>query len=156
MLTKTESSCPPSFSIFLKFVTLITMNLYFHYEPLFVPIELTSIKRKWFKSTLEKFLALPFHTDNWSTGANRTQWSAMQQLFNVLLPVLPDDAPTPDIVPTWLGGVQAEWHRKGLDLEIYANPGEAVEYFFNSGEEEDEGNAWDNRARLNGYAKAIV
>jgi hypothetical protein len=128
----------------------------YHYEPLFVPMELTSTRKKWLQSTVEKSLTLPFHKDNWSNGAKRTERGAVQQLFNVLLSVLPDDAPTPDIVPTWLGGVQAEWHRNGVDLEVSVNPGEAVEYYFSSGDDEVGGKARDHWETLKEYSRSIV
>ena len=128
----------------------------YHYEPLFVPLEITSTRRKWLKSTLEKCLTLPFHTDNWSTGANRTDWATIEQLFNVLLPILPDDAPTPDIVPTWLGGVQAEWHRNGVDLEVSVNPGGVVQYYFTNGDDEVEENARAHWEDLKEYCRSIV
>ena len=99
---------------------------------------------------------LPFDTDNWSTDAKGTEPDAVRELLNVLLQILPDDAPVPDIVPTYLGGAQAEWHRKGVDLEISANPGEAVEYYFNNGDDEQEGIAGDDWAKLKEYARAIV
>lgn len=36
----------------------------------------------------------------------------------------------PSIVPTHRGGLQAEWHRKGVDLEIEVFEDGQVEYFF--------------------------
>ena len=99
---------------------------------------------------------MPFDKDNWSEGAKRTDQGAVDQLMEVLSLILPDNAPPPSVVPTWLGGAQAEWHRKGVDLEISANPGEAVEYFFNDGNSECEGCAFDDWAKLKEYAKLII
>ena len=100
--------------------------------------------------------ALPFHTDNWSEGAKRTDWKAVNQLMEVLSQVLPDKAPPPAVVPTWLGGAQVEWHRNGVDLEISVNPGEAVEYYFSNGDDEWEGTVFDDWAKLKEYAKSII
>ncbi|HEY3241769.1 MAG TPA: hypothetical protein VGM03_00330 [Phycisphaerae bacterium] len=35
-----------------------------------------------------------------------------------MVAVLPDDAPAPAVVPTSRGGLQLEWHTRGIDLEI--------------------------------------
>ena len=110
----------------------------------------------WLGPTLQKIRALPFHKDNWSDGAKGTDKKAADQLMEVLTQILPDDAPPPSVVPTWLGGAQAEWHRKGIDLEISVNPGEAVEYYFSNGEEEREGCACGDLSKLKKYARSIV
>ncbi len=110
----------------------------------------------WLQETLHRIEALPFHEDNWSAGAKRTDRKTVDHLVKVLVQILPDDAPPPAIVPTWLGGAQAEWHRNGIDLEISANPSEPVEYFFSNGEGEREGDATADRAMLRVYAKSIV
>ena len=110
----------------------------------------------WLGPTLQKVKALPFHTDNWSEGAKRTDQNAVDQLMEVLAQVLPHNAPPPSVVPTWLGGAQAEWHRNGVDLEISANPGEGVEFYFSDGNDECEGCALDDLAKLKEYAKSII
>lgn len=128
----------------------------YSYEPLFAPIEASPVGAKWFNATVEKIIGLPFHTDNWSTGAKRTEGTSVTQLLATLFQILPDDAPAPTIIPTWLGGAQAEWHLKGVDLEIYANPGEAVEYYFNNGDDEREGIARNDWAKLREFARTIA
>ena len=110
----------------------------------------------WLNSTLKKMDSLPFDTDNWSAGAKRTDRNTVNQLVEVLARILPDNAPSPSVVPTWLGGAQAEWHRNGVDLEIFANPGKAIEYYFNDGNEEYEGCAFDDWPKLKEYAKSII
>lgn len=110
----------------------------------------------WFKETLNQIEALPFHDDNWADGAKKTDRKAVDHLVEVLAQILPDDAPPPSIVPTWLGGAQAEWHRNGIDLEISANPLKPVEYYFSNGEDEWEGYALDDRASLKNFAKSVV
>lgn len=110
----------------------------------------------WLEETLNRMESLPFNKDNWSDGAKKTDRKAVDRLVEVLAQILPDDAPAPAIVPTWLGGVQAEWHRNGIDLEISANPREPVEYYFSNGEYERAGYALDDRTNLKDYAKSIV
>ncbi len=111
----------------------------------------------WLHPTLQRIRALPFHTDNWSTGARRTDPLAANQLIEVLEQILPNEAPPPSVVPTWLGGAQAEWHRNGVDLEISVNPGDVVECYFNNGNEEWEGVvAIGDWADLKEYARIII
>jgi hypothetical protein len=38
-------------------------------------------------------------------------------MLQVLHQVMPANAPTPQIVPLSSGGLQAEWHTRGIDLE---------------------------------------
>lgn len=111
----------------------------------------------WLRPTLQRIRSLPFHTDNWSTGARRTDPLAASRLIEILEQILPSEAPPPSVVPTWLGGAQAEWHRNGVDLEISVNPGGAVECYFNNGKDEWEGAvAAGDWAKLKECAKIIV
>ncbi len=132
------------------------MRATFGNETLFIPAGVSPIEKTWLIPTLQKISELPFNTDNWSTGAKRTERVSFGRLLKTLSQILPDDAPAPAIIPTWLGGAQAEWHRKGIDLEICANPGGAAEYFFCNGDDEREGIARDDWAELKQYARAIV
>ncbi len=110
----------------------------------------------WLKETLNRMETLPFNKDNWSDGAKKTDRKAVDHLFEVLAQILPDNAPAPAIVPTWLGGAQAEWHRNGVNLEISVNPDKPVEYYFSNGAGEWEGYACDALAKLKEYARSIV
>ena len=110
----------------------------------------------WLGPTLQRISALPFHKESWSDGAKRTDQKAVDQLIGVLERILPDNAPPPSVVPTWLGGVQAEWHRNGVDLEISVNPGETVEFYFSDGNDECEWRAFDDWETLKEYAKSII
>ena len=40
------------------------------------------------------------------------------RMMDVLGQIMTDDMPAPDVVPTYEGGVQFEWHRNGIDIEI--------------------------------------
>lgn len=68
------------------------------------------------KVRLEKIADLP---ENWdSYGANRIKESSVISAFNLLLEIMKDDTPVPQIVPTPEGNVQLEWHERDMELEI--------------------------------------
>ena len=83
----------------------------------------------WANYTVKAIFALPWNTDDWADGATRTQPEAAANLLSVMANSLSNDSPPPtSIVPTWQGGVQAEWHIDGFDLEIESNPGGNIAY----------------------------
>ena len=56
---------------------------------------------------------------------------AAEAVLSVLTGVADWDTPEPSVVPTSIGGVQVEWHRNGLDLELEVMPsGDAFGLFF--------------------------
>ena len=66
---------------------------------------------------------------------------AAAELLWLLLNALEDSTIDPtEIIPTSRGGVAAEWHIGGVDLEIECNPDGTIEYNFAGPDaEEDEG-----------------
>ena len=110
----------------------------------------------WFEPTIQAMLALPWDNDNWNDDAAATHPGAAATLLMVLVSVLDDATPPPDIVPTWRGGVQAEWHRNGVDLEIEADPDGALEYYFRSPTEEHEESALPNVEKLTRLARSVA
>lgn len=116
--------------------------------------ELSAIN--WFYPTLRAMAALPWWTDNWSSGATRTQGAAIAYMLETLLEVLDSQAPPPSVVPTWNGGVQVEWHRNGIDLEIEVAPEGDIEYFFKSPDEECEGQISGDFSQLSEYTRAVI
>lgn len=143
-----------------EFSLLATANLAapnrFSNEPLFTPALGMPTEKNWFISTYPQMAESLANPALQSAGANPSDLSAAVSLLNTLLRLLPNDAPPPAIVPTWLGGMQAEWHRNGVDLEISANPGAAVEYYFSDGDKEQEGIAKNDWTNLKNYARKIV
>lgn len=111
---------------------------------------------EWFYPTLQAIAALPWWTDNWSSGATRTQVAAIAYMLEILIEVLDSRTPPPSVVPTWNGGVQVEWHRNGIDLEIEVAPEGDIEYFFKSPAEECEGLISDDLSRLSEYARTVI
>lgn len=111
---------------------------------------------EWFNATRRAIAGLPWDTDNWTIGGTRTQLSAVASMLTILVNVLDAHTPPPTIVPTWIGGVQAEWHRNGVDFEIEADPQGQVEYFFKSTTEEREGRVSDDISLLVQDALAVI
>ena len=110
----------------------------------------------WFDPTIQAMLALPWDNDNWNDNAVATHPWAAAALLVTLVHVLDDTAFPPAIVPTWRGGVQAEWSRNGVDLEIAADPDGALEYYFRSATEEYEEPALPNIERLTQLARSVA
>ena len=84
----------------------------------------------WFEPTLVAMGRLRWGVVHLPEGARGTQPGAAADLLRLLAMVLDDKSPTPSVVPTWRGGVQAEWHENGVVLEIEADPSGSVEYYF--------------------------
>ncbi len=71
-------------------------------------------------NSLNSLLAL---AENWdSYGAHRISVDAGLAAIQVLLAVMEEKTPSPSIVPTPLGGIQLEWHKLGIDLEVEITP----------------------------------
>jgi len=65
---------------------------------------------------LNEFLHLP---PNWdSFGATKIQLENIDTTIDVLLNFSTSKTPKPIVVPTNTGGVQIEWHERGIDLEV--------------------------------------
>lgn len=110
----------------------------------------------WMEPTIQAIAALPWDNADWNDSAVATHPWAAATLLVTLVRVLDDAAPPPAIVPTWRGGVQAEWSRNGVDLEIAADPDGALEYYFRSATEEYEEPALPNIERLTRLARSVA
>ena len=110
----------------------------------------------WFTPTLQAMAALLWSSEDRAAGATPTRFAAADQMMTILSLVLDHRTPPPSVVPTWDGGVQVEWHRNGVDLEIEVGPLGEVEYFFKSPNLECEGQAWEDLESLTGYAQTVV
>lgn len=113
-------------------------------------------KSAWLYPTLDSMLALRHAADNWSFATKRIQYTTIGRMLEILSEILNEHTPPPNIVPTWCGGIQAEWHQNGVDLEIEVFPSGEIEYFFKGPDEEQEGRAWDALERLNEYTHAVL
>ena len=115
----------------------VEVNQMFHLEEL--------CRSAWFYPTLDSMLAL-------RPAADKT----IGRMLEILSEILNEHTPPPSIVPTWCGGIQAEWHRNGVDLEIEVFPSGEIEYFFKGPDGEQEGLAWDALGTLNEYTQAVL
>jgi hypothetical protein len=97
----------------------------------------------WFYEVLGGIKRLAMLPTNWdSYGAATIQSDAAARGLLLLSEVLKDDSPTPSMVPTSTGGVQFEWHRSGIDLEIEVDPNEEPTVWYHvvgSGDEWESG-----------------
>ena len=99
----------------------------------------TGKEPEWFEPVIKAMAKLPWDEDNWNDDAKPTQPSAAARLLVLLAEILDDATPPPYIVPTWRGGIQAEWHQNGIDLEIEVDPEGWLEYYFENDSEHYEG-----------------
>ena len=99
----------------------------------------------WLKETeeiLRGFATLPEGWDSY--GANSIERHAIDSAIELLRRIVQHDTPQPAVVPTNRGGIQIEWHTRGVDLEteitphgdlrlLYENPQENAEEEFEPG-----------------------
>jgi hypothetical protein len=61
-------------------------------------------------------LTLPHNWDSY--GGQRINPGVVQDAVNLINPLLEPTSPAPRVVPLSSGGLQLEWHRGGIDLEV--------------------------------------
>ena len=77
----------------------------------------------WLKETeeiLRGFATLPEGWDSY--GAKSIERHAIDSAIELLRRMIQHDTPQPAVVPTNRGGIQIEWHTRGVDLEIEITP----------------------------------
>ena len=112
---------------------------------------------KWLKPTIAAMSRLPWDETNIPDGGTAPQPKAAAELLWLLVGTLDNStiAPT-SIGPTWKGGVTAEWHANGFDLEIECDPEGNKTYYFNGPEiEEYEGPIEDDLTRLQRHFRML-
>ena len=96
----------------------------------------------WFDPLIQGFVDLLTLPPNWdSYGAGPIDPDLVVEAMNFMNNLLGSSSPVPRVVPLSSGGLQLEWHRKGIDLEVVFDRGE--EPFFYSrnrvnGEEDEQ------------------
>ena len=96
---------------------------------------------QWLEATTKALNRLPWHKTNLPDGRIPPKPEVAAELLWLLLNALEDNTIDPTaIIPTSRGGVAAEWHVGGIDLEIECDPDGTIEYnFAGAGTEEYEG-----------------
>jgi hypothetical protein len=85
----------------------------------------------WFDPLVQGLIDLLTLPTNWdSYGAGSVELNLVQEAMNLMNGLLAPSSPAPRVVPLSSGGLQMEWHRNGIDLEIVFDRGE--EPFFYS------------------------
>ena len=110
----------------------------------------------WMEPTIIACGGLRWRADGFLDGSKPTEPAAVAKLLRLLAEILGAESPVPSIVPTWRGGVQAEWHENGVYLEIEADPDGSIEYYFADAGEEVEGSISGDSAELAKYAERLL
>lgn len=112
----------------------------------------------WLMPTVQamgELLSLP---ENWdSYGAHSINPAAVTFALQLLSETMRTDTPAPAVVPTSRGGVQLEWHTRGIDLEIeIQSPGRIyVSYEDHQQDTEWEGELTSDLARLGSFMSEL-
>lgn len=95
-------------------------------------VEPRVIRSGWLIHVLKSFGYLLNLPPNWdSYGALPISRRCVEYAIRILIQVMGNRTPAPSVVPTVSGGVQAEWHINGIDLEIeVSSPTNGQFYFF--------------------------
>ena len=73
----------------------------------------------WLEPTVRSLGELLQLKPNWdSYGAQPVDSHCVAAALQLALDTLRDNTPAPSVVPTSRGGLQLEWHTRGLDLEV--------------------------------------
>jgi hypothetical protein len=76
-------------------------------------------QRQWEVEVVRRVVKLLDMPEDWdSYGAPKIKKDAGMFALEILQKVMRPRTPMPQIVPTAAGGIQIEWHEKGIDLEI--------------------------------------
>lgn len=95
----------------------------------------------WLRPVIEDLGSLSRLKENWDTyGAPRINDGCIKDALSLLKEVQGDSSPAPSCVPTSEGGIQLEWHRSSIDLEIEISPQGTVEVYFRNPSAPEE---WD-------------
>jgi hypothetical protein len=85
----------------------------------------------WFDPLVQGFvdlLTLPPNWDSYQAGTIDSQ--IVHDAMNFINGVLGTTSPAPRVVPLSSGGLQLEWHRKGIDLEVVFDRGEQPFFYY--------------------------
>lgn len=114
----------------------------------------------WLRGAVETLVELRGLPENWNSyGARAIEIDAIGRALDMLTRIMRRAIPNPQIVPTHMGGVQLEWHSRGVDLEIeLTHPQTCAVYYLNhtSGEEWERELASADLSALEGPISALT
>jgi hypothetical protein len=88
-------------------------------------------ERKWQIEVQSQLIQYAKMDSGWdSYAAPPITWDASMFALNVLGDIMRPRTPIPQVVPSSVGGVQLEWHEKGVDLEIHITAPYKCELWF--------------------------
>lgn len=106
---------------------------------------------EWLPEAEEAIRQLTTVAPNWNSyGARAVQPLIIQSAIKLLREIVRSDTPRPSVGPTARGGIQLEWHTRGMDLEIELDLPERIQVLYEdaAGEEEWELEPGTSRERL--------
>jgi hypothetical protein len=93
----------------------------------------------WINPVVLRLFELAQLPENWdSYGAKPVSQQAIYAMLDLLLDIMKSDTPTPSIVPTVNGKLQAEWHIRDIDLEVEVISPTLINVFFEDHQLEEE------------------
>jgi hypothetical protein len=111
----------------------------------------------WLNPTMEALTGLPWGEDNLPDDRQPPEPRAAAHLLWVLVDVLEANTiPPTSIIPTSSGGVTAEWHVNGYDLDIVCDPdGRVLFYFLDPSGDEYEGPGEESMQKIRNFVKCL-
>ncbi len=101
-----------------------------------------SVPPNWLSASVEDLNQLLMLEDYWdSYDAQKLDPKSAVFALELLTAVMTNDTPGPSIVPTPPGGIQLEWHRSGIDLEIEIHTEGCYSVFFE--DETNQSDSWE-------------
>ena len=106
---------------------------------------------KWFDQVMQGLVDLLTLPPNWdSYGAGPIDLALVRRAFEFVNGFLRHSSPAPSIIPLSSGGLQIEWHRKGIDLEVVFDQGDEPMFYYRGPGGEGSEHALRDGARLLG------
>ena len=82
-------------------------------------VEIVGDPPAWVEPTVQSLEQLLQLEPNWDTyGGSPIAPGCVVAALKLVFDILRDDTPAPSVVPTSRGGLQLEWHTRGVDLEV--------------------------------------
>jgi len=101
----------------------------------------------WYEPTMQAALKLTQLPEGWDRAkAPRIEPTMVVAAMSLLTSVMRDNTPVPSVVPTTRGGIQLEWHTRGIDLEVEFLSTVRVQGLF---EDQRTGDSWEENLSFN-------